>query len=153
MSDAQKEGALRAEHVLEYPFRRSLGPILERFFTGLAEKRFEGARTPSGKVIVPPAEYDPNTSEAITEADLVEVGPGGTVTTWSWVNKPREKQPFSHPFAFALVKLDGADAPMLHAVDAGDESKMKTGMRVQPRWAAEPQGSIRDLECFVPEEA
>jgi len=41
----------------------------------------------------------------------------------------------------------------LHAVDAGDESKMKTGMRVQPRWAAEPQGSIRDLECFVPEEA
>jgi hypothetical protein len=52
-----------------------------------------------------------------------------------------------------LVKLDGADAPMLHAVDAGDESRMKTGMRVQPRWAAEPQGSIRDLECFVPEEA
>ncbi|MFP6664371.1 MAG: OB-fold domain-containing protein [Deltaproteobacteria bacterium] len=152
MSENENQGALRAEHVLEYPFRRSLGPVLERFFTALQEQRLLGAKTPSGKVIVPPAEYDPDTAAAIGPEDLVEVGPGGEVTTWCWVAQPREKQCFAHPFAYALVKLDGADAPMLHAVDAGEEAKMKTGMRVQPRWAAEPQGGIRDLECFVPEE-
>jgi uncharacterized OB-fold protein len=152
MSEKEKQGALRAEHILEYPFRRSLGPVLERFFTGLAEQRLMGAKTPSGKVIVPPAEYDPDTAEAISADDLIEVGPCGEVTTWCWVSEPREKQPFDRPFAYALVKLDGADAPMLHAVDAGEESRMSTGMRVQPRWAAEPQGNIHDLECFVPEE-
>lgn len=152
MSDGHSQGTLRAEHILEYPFRRSLGPILEKFFTGLAEQRFVGAKTPGGRVIVPPAEYDPDTAAAISTDDLVEVGPGGSVASWCWVTTPREKQPFDHPFAYALVTLDGADAPMLHAIDAGEESKMKTGMRVKPRWAAEAQGSIHDLECFVPED-
>ena len=59
--------------------------------------------------------------------------------------------PLARPFAFALIKLDGADTAMLHAVDAGDASRMATGMRVQPRWAAESKGSILDLECFEPE--
>ena len=29
---------------------------------------------------------------------------------------------------------------MLHVVDAGDESKMSTGMKVKARWAAEAAG-------------
>jgi uncharacterized protein len=55
-----------------------------------------------------------------------------------------------HPFAFALVKLDGADVPMLHVVDAGEESAMRSGMRVKVRWAAERRGSITDIACFEP---
>ena len=45
---------------------------------------------------------------------------------------------------------------MLHAVDAGDESKMSTGMQVKARWAPEPQGSILDLAVLragMPERA
>ena len=38
-----------------------------------------------------------------------------------------------------------------HAVDAGDPARMRTGMRVRPRWRAERVGSIRDIECFEPE--
>jgi hypothetical protein len=150
MSDSTSEsGALRAKHVLEYPYRRSLGPVLSRFFTGLTERRIEGNRTRSGKVIVPPSEYDPETSEPLDE--FVAVGPGGVVTTWCWVTKPRAKQPLDRPFAWALIRLDGADAPMLHAVDAGDPAKMRTGMRVRPRWATEPKGGIHDIACFEPE--
>jgi uncharacterized OB-fold protein len=150
MSDStSKSGALRAQHVLEYPYRRSLGPVLARFFTGLTERRIEGNRTRSGKVLVPPSEYDPETSEATGE--FVEVGPGGVVTTWCWVTKPRPKQPLDRPFAWALIRLDGADAPMLHAVDAGAAARMKTGMRVRPRWAEEPKGGIHDIVCFEPE--
>jgi uncharacterized protein len=148
-SPTSDEGALRAPHVLEYPYRRSTGPVLGRFFTGLKERRIEGIRAKDGRVIVPPSEYDPMTSEALDE--FVTVGPGGVVTTWCWVTKPRTKQPLDRPFAWALIQLDGADAPMLHAVDAGDEKKMKTGMRVRPRWASEPQGTIRDIACFEPE--
>jgi len=45
---------------------------------------------------------------------------------------------------------DGADTAMLHAVDGGTPAGMRTGMRVRARWAAEPVGHIRDIECFEP---
>jgi uncharacterized protein len=139
---------LTAPHVLEYPYKRSLGPVIGRFFTSLKERRIEGVRTAAGRVIVPPAEYDPETSEPLSE--FVEVGETGVVTSWAWVTQPRPNHPLQRPFAFALVRLDGADTAMLHVVDAGDESGMSVGMRVRARWAAEPQGGIRDIECFEP---
>jgi uncharacterized protein len=142
---------LSAPHVLEYPYKRSVGPVIGRFLAGLRDGRIEGVRATSGKVLVPAAEYDPETGEA-TE-DFVEVGNAGEVTTWAWVADPRPKHPLDRPFAWALVKLDGADTSLLHAVDAGDESAMKTGMRVRARWRDERVGHISDIECFEPEGA
>jgi uncharacterized OB-fold protein len=55
------------------------------------------------------------------------------------------------PFAWALIQLDGADTSLVHAVDAGDEAAMSTGMRVKVRWADEREGSINDIACFEPE--
>ncbi len=37
MTDAS--GALTAPHVLEYPYTRSVGPVLGRFFAALRERR------------------------------------------------------------------------------------------------------------------
>ena len=113
---AESSDVLRGPHVLEYPYKRSLGPVLSRFFTSLRDRQFEGIRARDGKVIVPPQEYDPHTGEALSE--WVPVGPGGEIVSWSWVSKPRKKQPLQHPFAYALIQLDGADVPLLHAVDA-----------------------------------
>ena len=140
------EGVLRGLHVLEYPYKRSLGPVLGRFFTALRDRQLLGIRTRSGRVLVPPAEYDPETGEALDE--LVPVGPGGEVVSWCWVARPRPKQPLAHPFAYALIRLDGADAPLLHAVDAGTEARLRTGARVRPRWAPDPRGGILDIACF-----
>jgi uncharacterized OB-fold protein len=141
---------LIAAHVLEYPYRRSVGPVIGRFFAALKEQRFEGIRMRDGRVLVPPLEYDPESGESLEE--FVPVGPGGVVTTWAWVESPRPKHPLQHPFAWALIRLDGADTAMLHTVDAGSMAKMRTGMRVRPRWRAEPEGDIHDVECFEPEE-
>ncbi len=144
------DGFLSAPHVLEYRYRRSVGPLLGGFFTALRERRLLGARTPSGRVLAPPAEADPETGE--TTEELVPIGPGGVVTTWTWVARPRPKQPLARPFAWALIRLDGADTALLHAVDAGGESRMATGLRVRPRWREETVGEMRDLVCFEPEE-
>lgn len=141
---------LTAPHVVEYTYRRSVGPLLGRFFTGLRERRILGVRTRAGQVMVPPREYDPETGEEL--GDLVDVGSSGVVTTWSWVHRPREKQPFDRPFAWALIRLDGADTALLHAVDAGDEARMRSGMRVRARWRDETVGEIRDIAGFEPEE-
>jgi uncharacterized protein len=137
---------------LEFPYRRSLGPVIGAFSTAIREQRVLGSRTKAGKVLVPPHEYDPETGEAV-EAELVEVGPAGTVTSWTWVEHPTSRHPLSQPFAFALIQLDGADTSMAHAVDAGSAAAMSTGMRVAPRWREESAGLVTDIEAFVPEGA
>lgn len=146
---AQSEDSLLAVHVLEYPYRRSLGPVLGRFFGALRERRIEGIKTAAGRVLVPPTEYDPDSGEPTT--DFVEVGPAGVVRTWAWVSTPRAAHPLDRPFAWALIQPDGADTALLHAVDAREESAMRTGLRVVPRWREDPQGGIHDIICFEPE--
>ena len=139
-----------APHVVAYDYRRSVGPVLGRFFTDLRDRRITGNRTASGRVLCPPMEHDPETG-ASASPGFVEVGPGGVVTSWSWVASPRAKHPLARPFAWALIRLDGADTALLHAVDAGSESRVRTGLRVLPRWRAETRGEISDIECFEPE--
>lgn len=139
---------LTAELIIEYPFSRTTGPVIGAFFTALREGFIVGIKGSDGRVLVPPFEYDPITSESLTE--MVEVGDAGEVVTWAWVNEPLDGQPFDRPFAFALIRLDGADTPMLHAVDVAEESAMRTGMRVQARWRDEREGHINDIECFEP---
>ena len=142
------EPALTARHKLAYTYKRSLGPVLSRFFTALRDKQILGVRRADGSVMVPPKEYDPDTAEALGE--LVPVADSGVVTSWAWVQRPRAKQPLERPFAYALIRLDGASTPLLHVVDAGSESAMKTGMRVRARWAEAPAGAITDIQAFVP---
>lgn len=138
--------ALTAPHALAYTYKRSLGPVLGRFFTALRDRRILGVRRVDGTIMVPPKEYDPDTGDGIDE--LVEVADAGEVVSWAWVANPRPSQPLNEPFAYALVKLDGADTPLLHVVAAGSETEMETGMRVKARWAAETVGAITDITCF-----
>src|SRR5690606_7662569 len=62
------------------------------------------------------------------------------------------QHPLDRPFAFALIRLDGADTAITHAVDAGSIDAMSSGMRVAPRWRTERKGHITDIEAFVPGE-
>ncbi|MEU8986420.1 OB-fold domain-containing protein [Streptomyces sp. NPDC048558] len=139
---------LKAPLVVEFPFTRSVGPVQSAFLTGLRERVVLGVRTSDGRTLVPPVEYDPVTAEEIR--DLVEVAPTGTVTTWAWNHAPRRDQPLDTPFAWALVRLDGADTALLHALDAPGPDAVHTGMRVRVRWAVERTGAITDIACFEP---
>jgi uncharacterized protein len=140
------QDVLVADHAIEYTYTRSTGPIIGAFLAGLRDKRFVGVRASDGRVLVPPVEYDPVTSDDLTE--LVGVAETGVITTWSWNEQPVAGQPFDRPFAWALVKLDGSDTGLLAAVDVARED-MRTGLRVHARWADDRVGSIRDLECFT----
>ncbi|MFI1032777.1 Zn-ribbon domain-containing OB-fold protein [Streptomyces sp. NPDC020951] len=139
---------LKAPLVVEFPFTRSLGPVQSAFLTGLRERVVLGVRAVDGRTLVPPVEYDPVTAEEIH--DLVEVAATGTVTTWAWNHAPRRGQPLGTPFAWVLVRLDGADTALLHALDAPGPDAVRTGMRVRIRWAEERTGAITDIACFEP---
>lgn len=139
---------LQAPVTVAFDYTRSTGPVLGRFLSGLRDGVVVGGRTSTGQVVVPPLEFDPVTHEPTT--DFVEVSSVGTVTSWTWVPEPVKAQPFDRPFAFALVTLDGADVPLLHALDVASPAEVSTGMRVRVRWAAERAGHINDIACFEP---
>ncbi|KUO07406.1 Zn-ribbon domain-containing OB-fold protein [Streptomyces sp. DSM 15324] len=139
---------LQAPLVVEFPFTRSLGPVQSAFLTGLRERVVLGIATTDGRTLVPPVEYDPVTAEELR--DLVEVAPTGTVTTWAFNHEPRRGQPLATPFAWVLVRLDGADTALLHALDVPGPDAVRTGMRVRIRWAQERTGAITDIACFEP---
>ena len=45
------------KQVLAYPYRRSVGPVLGRFFGSLSEQRLEGIKGTDGRVLVPQLEF------------------------------------------------------------------------------------------------
>ncbi|MCH7788729.1 MAG: OB-fold domain-containing protein [Acidobacteria bacterium] len=136
------------EWTLEFPYRRSVGPIVGEFLTALRKGELKGARTASGRVIVPALEYDPETGEPVEE--LVAVADHGTVTSFAWIAEPKRHQPLDRPFAFAHIRLEGADTDLFHLVDAGSEEAMSIGMAVEASWRDERDGSITDIAAFVP---
>jgi uncharacterized OB-fold protein len=131
---------------LGYTYTRSTGPVVGRFLTELKRRKIVGIKSSDGRVIVPPMEYDPETADALSE--FVEVGQEGEIVSWSWVREPREAHPMDVPFAWAMIKLDGADVPLVHCVAAGAESEMSTGARVRAVWADATVGFITDLRRF-----
>jgi uncharacterized OB-fold protein len=145
-----REPPLSAPLKLSFDYTRSVGPTLGAFFTALRERRVVGVRGSDGRVHVPPAEFDPVTYEPLSE--IVPVASVGTVQSWTWQSTPLEGQPLAHPFAWALITLDGADTPLLHAIDvgaAGSAESMATGARVHAHWVEEPTGSITDIAYFA----
>jgi hypothetical protein len=83
--------------------------------------------------------------------EIVPVASVGTVLSWTWQPQPLEGQPLDRPFAWALIKLDGADIPLLHAVDVGaaGSDSISTGARVHAHWVDEPAGAITDIAYFA----
>ncbi len=135
-------------YTLEYPYTRTTGPVVGAFLTALRDGKLLGIRC-AGRVLCPPLEFDPETGATLAH-DFVEVGPGGTLVCWTWIAEPTSKHPFQQPFAFALIRLDGADTALCHAVKARGEGALKTGMRVRAQYREERRSAITDV-YFVPE--
>jgi uncharacterized OB-fold protein len=148
---SELDDVLTSTHVLEYPYLRSVGPVLGAFFTALRDGVILGATAHDGSVIVPPAEYDNETGEAT--GALVPVGPDGTVTAWAWVTDPMPSHPLDHAFAWVLVQLRGADTSLLHVLDGVEQSDVRTGMDVVADFLPEGRvGAITDIRAFVPKD-
>ncbi|MEO5874921.1 MAG: OB-fold domain-containing protein, partial [Streptosporangiaceae bacterium] len=78
--------------------------------------------------------------------------------SWAWVAEPLADHPLDRPFAWALVKPDGADTALLHALDVGvyepgakPPKRLKVGLRVRAEFRADRVGDITDIRAFRPE--
>ena len=144
MSDSKD--LLRAPFELAYNYKRSSGPVMSKFFEALGQQKILGTKSTAGKVFSPAAEFDPETNAPLKE--MVEVGPGGVVESFSWIENPQHHHLIKEPFAFALIKLDGADTSMLHMVTDCKESDLSIGTRVQATWSETHEQRITDIKFF-----
>ena len=138
---------LRAPFELAYNYKRSSGPVMSKFFEALGKQKILGTKSNAGKVFSPAAEFDPETNEPLKE--MVEVGPGGVVESFSWIENPQHHHLIKEPFAFALIKLDGADTSMLHMVTQCNETDLSIGSRVKANWSEIQEQRITDIKFFT----
>jgi len=124
----------------------------ERWLRGLQEGKIYGTRCSRCRYTYVPARLFCERCLGPLGADTwVEVGPQGTLMAWTRVHVDLDGRPLSHPRCIGLVRLDGADALMVHDL-RDDGVPLRVGLRVEAvfRPPAERVGSIRDLAYFRP---
>lgn len=148
MSDWIKEvEPLTQKGQLRMPYRWSVGETGSRFLTALRDRqtilanRCDGCST----VYVPPRKTCARCFQDI--GTLTEVGPEGTVEAFTLVREASPLHPATVPFAYALIKLDGADVALLHLI-LGGLDRLGTGSRVRAIFRRERSGHIMDIETF-----
>lgn len=143
---------LSATAELEFPYQHSTGPVIGRFLTSLRDhRRILGIRCGVCDIVqVPPQEYCERCAAPVDE--WREVASEGTVRTFAVVRHAQAIHRLDPPFAFALIRLDGADTDLLHVVRCADYDGLRTGTRVRAVWREAGEGTIWDLDHFVPDD-
>jgi uncharacterized OB-fold protein len=129
------------EGSIRLPFTYAAGRVGSRFMMGLRDSEvILGARCEQCSLVVCPARsLCPACGSGMH--DLIEVGPAGTVETWTAV--PGKG-------VFGMIRLDGADTALVHML-LGPLDQWVPGSRVVARFAAARVGTISDIEGFEPE--
>ncbi|HEX9717392.1 MAG TPA: Zn-ribbon domain-containing OB-fold protein [Actinomycetota bacterium] len=124
----------------------------EAFFTALRDRgAILGSRCEACSYTYVPARLFCERCFAELAAD-VEVGPEGTLVSFTIGFVGVEGEPLDRPVTLGLVRLDGTDAVLLHHVLDPAEEPLEIGERVQVvvRPERERTGSILDIEGFRP---
>lgn len=135
-------------------------PVRHRYTPGIAGEAFFTALRDRGVILgsrcqgcaytyVPSRSFCERCFEALSPD--VEVGPGGELVSFTIAFVGAGGEPLDEPVTLGLVRLDGADAVLLHTIlgPMGDEP-LEVGERVEVvlRSQAERTGSILDIEGF-----
>jgi len=142
--------------------RYTCGLAGEKFFREIMDNaRFMGTWCPECDfTYVPAALYCERCFSRLEE--WVEVGPGGTVQSFTVLFVALDGSPLPEPEIMALIQLDGADSVLVHRLGKVNPSgsspsgrsldELAMGMRVKAvfRPKKERQGSILDIVHFVP---
>lgn len=143
-------GRMVLQGKVDLPFCYSAGKTASRFFVELRDhQRIMGKRCPGCRRIIVPARLF--CKECFGETDeWVEVGPEGTLATFTVVYRKENHHPKEVPLAYGIIKLDGADTSIVHLLGEADVTKFEHGMKVQAVFSDERVGHIMDIECFRP---
>ncbi len=142
--------AIEVKQRMKANSRYYAGKMGSLFYVNLRdEKTLVGARCPKcSKVLCPPRSTCGVCFSELTE--IVEIGPVGTVESFTQVNYSEAIHPRKAPFIYGVIKLDGADTGIAHFIDGIDANDVKIGMRVKAIFEEDRKGNILDIRGFVP---
>lgn len=128
------------------------GKIGSRFYRELRDNgKIFGTRCPGcNRVYWPPRQTCGPCFRDMTENDMLEIGPRGTVVSFTRVEYDSPVMPRKAPFYYAVITLDGADTGITHFLDEVGPADVACGMRVEPVFAEERKGTILDIAHFRP---
>ncbi len=135
---------------IKVPYTWWAGEWGSRFFTELRDnKKIMGTKCPTcSQVFVPPKK---NCGQCFSLCDeWVEVGPRGTLVSYTVVNYTESIHPVPAPFANGIIRLEGTENGIPHLIGGIELEQMQTGCQVEPVFKDERKGSILDIQHFQP---
>jgi hypothetical protein len=129
------------------PYTWQVGEVGSKFLVSIRDdQKILGTKcSKCGTVYVPGRK---NCGRCFVDMDeWVEIADEGVVTAYTIVRYSYPVQPVEPPFAYALIKLDGADVAFLHLIKK-DLDKIKNGLRVKAKFKTERTGTILDIDSF-----
>ena len=146
----QQEERPVIEGKVNLPFSFTAGRTASRFFIELRDRgKIMGTRCPECRRVIVPAQLF--CKECFVKTDeWVEVGPLGTLTNFTVVYRPAPHHPMETPFAYGIIKLDGADTSLVHFLGEVDPAGIEPGLRLEPVFNSDRTGTILDIAYFKP---
>jgi len=129
------------------PYTWWVGEVGSRFLIALRDEgKILGNRCPDCRTVyVPPRR---NCGRCFVDmGEWVELPDEGVVTAHTMVRYEYGLQPARPPFAYAVIKLDGADVGLVHLITK-DLERLKNGARVKAVFKEDRSGHILDIDSF-----
>jgi uncharacterized protein len=129
------------------PYTWWVGDVGSRFLVSLRDdQKILGSRCKACGTVYVPARK--NCGRCFVDIDeWVDIADEGVIQAYTIVHYTQPVHPVKAPFAYALIKLDGADVSFLHLIKK-DLDKLKNGLRVKANFKAERKGNILDIDSF-----
>jgi len=146
----EENGVLVHQGVIRVPYTWAAGKPASKFYAGLREGKIYGIRCSECQfVFVPPKKTCHRCFSELS--DWVEVKDTGTLETFTVVRYFEPGlHPMKPPFAYGIIKLDGADTGMVHIIRTKDYGSLKEGARVKAVFRKKPRANYLDISHFRP---
>ncbi len=146
----ERDGLLIHQGVIRVPYTWAAGAVASKFYTGLRDRKIYGVRCPRCRhVLVPPKKTCHRCFSHLSE--WVEVSHEGTLQTFTVVHYHEpELHPLKAPFAYGIIRLDGADTGMTHLIGEATLKALKEGMKMKAVFKEKPEGNYLDIQYFKP---
>ena len=138
------------ESRIKVPYSWSVGDTGSRFLTELRDhRRILGKKCAECQTVyVPPRKMCPRCFQ--DTGPWTEVGPQGTLVTYTVVHYDTGLSPLKAPFAYGVLLLDGSSTGLVHLLGEVDLVSLHEGIRVEPVFREQRVGHILDIAYFRP---
>jgi uncharacterized OB-fold protein len=131
-------------------YRYFAGKVGSRFFSQLRDKKkILGIRcNKCNLVYLPPRSTCGRCFSQLKK--WVPLSDKGTLQTYTVIHHPQPTYPLKVPFAYGVIRLDGADTGIGHLLGEVDFSRLYIGLRLQAVFKEDRQGNMMDIKYFKP---